>query len=498
MPSAVEMIGIEKRFPRVVANHDVNFSVEEGEIHALVGENGAGKSTLMKVLYGLYAPDGGTVRVFGKEMREFSPAAAIAAGIGMVHQHFMLVPTLTVAENVMLGMEPRRGPFFARGRAETEVGALSEKYGLRVDPGARIEELSVGLEQRVEILKVLARGARILILDEPTAVLTPQEVEDLYATLRSLKAQGKTVIFITHKLKEVRAITDRLTVLRRGATVGTVASAETSQEQIAEMMVGRPVSLRVEKTAAMPTAPVLEVRHLCAEKLNDVTLEVRAGEILGIAGVEGNGQSELLECLSGLREAESGEVVLGGEDLSAAGPPAWFRAGLAVIPEDRLKRGLVGDYSVADNLVLGRHRLPRYTSTGFVRAGARDADAEELIRRFDVRPPEKSVEARSLSGGNQQKVIIARELSRVPRFLLAAHPTRGVDIGAIEFIHKAIVAERDRGVGVLLVSAELSEVMALSDRIAVMYGGRIVGVVSAASADEKSLGLLMAGGKAAS
>jgi simple sugar transport system ATP-binding protein len=488
------MSGVEKRFPRVIANHGANLSVEEGEIHAIVGENGAGKSTLMKILYGLYEPDGGTVRVFGREITDFSPATAIAAGIGMVHQHFMLVPTLTVAENVVLGMEPRRGLVLDRAKAEEDLAALSERTGLRVDPRARVEDLPVGLQQRVEILKVLARGARILILDEPTAVLTPQEVDELYVVLRGLKEQGKTILLITHKLREVKAVADRLTVLRRGTTVGTASTADVTAEKIAEMMVGRPVVLTVEKKTASPGEVVLEVDGLRARRLNGVGLDVRAGEILGIAGVEGNGQSELLECLSGLRAAEAGRVSLAGQDLSAAGPREWFRAGLAVIPEDRLKRGLVGDYSVADNLILGRHRQPEFSSKGFVRAGVRDFDADDLIRKFDVRPPDRQAEARGLSGGNQQKVIVARELSRRPKFLLAAHPTRGVDIGAIEFIHKAIVAQRDRGVAVLLVSAELSEVMALSDRIAVMHAGKIVGVVPAAGADEKKIGVMMAGG----
>jgi simple sugar transport system ATP-binding protein len=496
MPQAVEMIGVEKRFPRVVANHGVNLSVEEGEIHALVGENGAGKSTLMKILYGLYAPDGGVVRIFSRQVTDFSPAAAIAAGIGMVHQHFMLVPPLSVAENVFLGMEPRRGVMFDRGEAEARVAELSGRYGLRVDPGAPVESLSVGVQQRVEILKVLARGARVLVLDEPTAVLTPQEVEDLYATLRSLKSQGRTVIFITHKLREVKAVTDRLTVLRRGTTVGTARTADVTPEGIAELMVGRPVALTATKPPAKTGEVVLRLGEVHARGLHGVSLEVKAGEVLGIAGVEGNGQSELLECVSGLREPISGSIELSGAEVSRQGPSGWFRAGLAVVPEDRLRRGLVGEFSVADNLMLGRHRLPRYARAGFVRGAARDADADDLIARFDVRPADREAEARGLSGGNQQKAIVARELARVPRLLVAAHPTRGVDIGAIEFIHKAILEERSRGTAVLLVSSELSEVLALSDRIAVMYGGRIVGTVPAEGADEKAIGLMMAGGKA--
>lgn len=493
MALAIEMTGIEKRFPRVVANHLVDFCVEEGEIHALVGENGAGKSTLMKILYGMESPDAGLVRVMGKEVREFSPAAAIAAGIGMVHQHFMLVPTLTVAENVLLGMEPRLGPWFDRAQAEKEVRDLSARFGLAVDPAARVEALPVGVQQRVEILKVLARGARVLILDEPTAVLTPQEVEELYGTLARLKAEGRTVVFITHKLREVNAATDRLTVLRRGTTVGTAKTAEVSEAQIAEMMVGRAVAATVSKKTSVAGDVLLSVGALCAPGVAGVSFDVRAGEIVGIAGVEGNGQSELLECLSGLRAPSSGTVTLGGINLAGASPTRWFAAGMAVIPEDRQKRGLIAEYSVADNLILGRQRGARYSSKGFVRGRTRDVDAVALIAKFDVRPPDGRAEAGGLSGGNQQKAIVARELSRTPKFLVAAHPTRGVDIGAVEFIHKAIVAERDRGVAVLLVSSELSEILALSDRILVMYGGAIVGELKSGEANEKTIGALMAG-----
>ncbi len=495
MNLAVEMIGISKRFPRVVANAAASLTVAEGEIHALVGENGAGKSTLMKILYGMYAPDAGVVKVFGKEMRAFSPAASIAAGIGMVHQHFMLVPTLTVAENVLLGMEPRLGPWFDAVQAEREVSELSSKFGLVVDPRAPVESLPVGVQQRVEILKVLARGARVLILDEPTAVLTPGEIEELYATLAKLKAEGRTVVLITHKLKEVKAATDRLTVLRRGATAGTAVTADVTEEKIAEMMVGRAVVMKVDKKAARPADVVLSLKGLQAPGVGPVTFDVRAGEIVGIAGVEGNGQSELLECLSGLRAGRAGSASLGGIDLSRSGPPAWFKAGLAVIPEDRQKRGLVGEFSVAENLVLGRHREAKFVKRGFVKAAARDEEAAGLAKRFDVRPADVAVEAQTLSGGNQQKAIVARELSRQPKLLLAAHPTRGVDIGAIEFIHKAIVSERDRGAAVLLVSSELSEVMSLADRVLVMYGGQIAGELKGADATEKKIGVLMAGVK---
>ncbi|NUN48385.1 MAG: ABC transporter ATP-binding protein [Candidatus Brocadiae bacterium] len=494
MAAAVEMVGIEKRFPRVVANVGVNLVVEEGEIHALAGENGAGKSTLMKILCGLHAPDAGVVRIFGREVTDFRPAAAIAAGIGMVHQHFMQVPTLTVAENVVLGEEPRRGPFFDRRRAEERVAELGSRFGLPVDPRARIEDLPVGLQQRVEILKVLARGARVLILDEPTAVLTPQESESLYATLRSLKSQGRTVIFISHKLREVRAAADRLTVLRRGRTVGTVPIGEVDEAKIAEMMIGRPVLFEIEKTPAAPAGAVLEVRDLAGGRLRGVTFDVRAGEIVGVAGVEGNGQSELVEILSGLRQAGSGTARLRGRELSRAGPAAWFEAGLGVIPEDRNLRGLIGEMSVADNLILGRHRQPRYSRAGIVAGAARDADAAGLVERFDIRPADPRAEAESLSGGNRQKVVVARELSRVPGLLVAAHPTRGVDVGAIEFIHRSILAERARGAAVLLVSSELPEILALADRILVLCGGAIAGEVRGAEATERGLGVLMTGG----
>ncbi|MEK7466769.1 MAG: ABC transporter ATP-binding protein [Planctomycetota bacterium] len=496
MNLAIEMIGIEKRFPRVVANSGASLTVAEGEIHALVGENGAGKSTLMKILYGMYAPDAGTVRVMGKEMKSFSPATSIAAGIGMVHQHFMLVPTLTVAENVVLGMEPRLGPWFDTAQAEHEVAEMSTRFGLAVEPRAKVETLPVGVQQRVEILKVLARGAKVLILDEPTAVLTPGEIEELYATLAKLKAEGRTVVLITHKLKEVKAASDRLTVLRRGATAGTAVTADVTEEKIAEMMVGRAVLMKVEKKSAKPADVVLSLKGLQAPGVGPVTFDVRAGEIVGIAGVEGNGQSELLECLSGLRAAKAGSVSLGGIDLSRAAPAGWFKAGLAIIPEDRQKRGLVGEFTVAENLVLGRHREVKFVKRGFVRAGARDAEAATLVKKFDVRPADASVEAQSLSGGNQQKAIVARELSRQPRLLIAAHPTRGVDIGAIEFIHKAIVSERDRGAAVLLVSSELSEVLALADRVLVMFGGQIAGELKASEATEKKVGVLMAGVRA--
>ncbi|MBI3273194.1 MAG: ABC transporter ATP-binding protein [Planctomycetes bacterium] len=507
---AVSMRGITKVFPRVVANRDVDLSVEPGEIHALIGENGAGKSTLMKILYGLQAPDAGTVRLFGAPLHPHTPAAAIRAGLGMVHQHFMLLPPLTVAENVVLGQEPARlGVFLDRDRAEAELLALSERYRLSVDPRARVESLSVGQEQRVEILKVLYRGARVLILDEPTAVLTPPEVEELYAILRALKAEGKTVLFISHKLAEVMAVTDRVTVMRRGEVAGRVNTRDTSREELARLMVGRPVLFAVEKPPARPGAIALRVQGLSAlghrelPAVRDVSFDALAGEILGIAGVEGNGQTELIEVLTGLREATAGSVELAGQEILRPGrfrktlrarPNDLLRLGMGHVPEDRHKRGLVLDYSVADNLVLGRHRLREFNGFLLRRGGALLAHARERIASFDIRPPDPHVPARALSGGNQQKIVVARELARDPRVLLACQPTRGVDIGAIESIHRRLIEERERGKSILLVSAELSEILSLADRIAVMYGGRIVGTLDRIDANEERLGQLMTGG----
>ncbi len=501
---AVEMLHVTKVFPRVTANRDVTFRVETGEVHALVGENGAGKSTLMKILYGLHAPDGGEIRVGGVARTEHSPAAAIRSGIGMVHQHFMLIPPLTVAENVVLGMEPVRAGMIDLDRACRELAELSKKYGLDVDPRARVEDLSVGQEQRVEIIKVLYRGARILILDEPTAVLTPQEVEDLYRIVRELRYQGNTIVLITHKLEEVMAISDQVSVMRRGEMVGTVATKETTPAGIARMMVGRDVVLMVEKTPAQPGDVVLEVKDLVVPRprggvpaVQGVSLDVRGGEIVGLAGVEGNGQTELLEALTGLRRPSEGSIRLLGSDVTRATPREWFRLGLAHVPEDRHKRGCVLNYSVADNLILGRHAGAPFARAGIFRNGREIArNGETLVAEFDVRPPDAGAPIRTLSGGNQQKVIVAREFSRRPKFLVVAQPTRGVDIGAIEFIHKRIIVARDEGVAVLLVSAELTEILALSDRIAVIYKGRIMGVVDREKASQDRLGLMMAGATA--
>ncbi len=500
-PYAIEMIDITKTWPGVVADDHVTFRVRRGEIHALVGENGAGKSTLMNILYGLLKPDEGEILVNGKTAAINGPRDAIALGIGMVHQHFMLIPPLTVGENIVLGREPtRRGDLYDAGAASAAIRELTRQYGLRIDPNARTGDLPVGLQQRVEILKVLYRGADIIILDEPTGVLTPQETDDLFVVLRGLVRKGKTIIFITHKLREVLAISDRVTVLRRGKVVGEVLTPETNEQEIARMMVGREVLLRVKKEPARPGPVALRAVGLNAATeqgiaaVKDVSFELHEGEILGIAGVEGNGQSELMEVLAGIRPASAGQIFLGDTEVTGLGVRETRAAGIAHIPEDRRGTGLVLNYSIADNMILGRQRSPRFARGGeILKLDAIGAWARKLIGEFDVRPTTPDTPVRALSGGNQQKVIVAREMSAEPRVLLAAHPTRGVDIGAIEFIHRQLVAQRDSGVAVLLVSAELDEIRSLSDRIAVMYEGRIVSIEPADTSEER-LGLLMTGG----
>lgn len=500
-PLAVDMREITKIWPGVVANDHVNFSVRKGEIHALVGENGAGKSTLMNILYGLIKPTSGETFINGQHAQIHGSRDAIALGIGMVHQHFMLIPVMTVGENITLGYEPvTRGDFYDKARAREQIEELTQRYGLALDPDARTGDLPVGMQQRVEIVKTLYRGAEILILDEPTAVLRPQETDELFNVLRGVAQGGKTIIFITHKLREVMAISDRITVMRRGKVVGHLVTSETSEQEIARMMVGRDVLLRVEKAEAKPGPAALTVEHLTAESdrgvsaLHDVSFEVRQGEILGIAGVEGNGQSELVEVLAGTRSSSGGRVLLGDRDITNLGARAIRSAGVSHIPEDRRGAGLVLNYSVADNLVLGRQRFAQFTWRGIVlRLQAILQWARRLIAAFDIRTSSPEAPARTLSGGNQQKIIIAREMSGEPRVLLAAQPTRGVDIGAIEFIHRRIVEQRDAGAAVLLVSAELDEIRSLSDRIAVMYEGRIVSFEPAGTSEER-LGLLMTGG----
>lgn len=501
---AVEMRGITKAWPGVVANDGVDLSVRAGEVHALVGENGAGKSTLMNVLYGLVRPDAGTILIGGKPTSIGGPRDAIANGIGMVHQHFMLIPVFTVGENVMLGREPTAGPgFYDHAKARKEIEALTRRYGLSIDPDARTGDLPVGLQQRVEIIKVLYRGASILILDEPTGVLTPQESKELFNVLRDLVKGGKTIIFISHKLREVLEISDRITVMRRGKVVGHLVTKETNEQEIATLMVGREVLLRVDKRAARPGSVTFRVEGLTATSdrgvpaLRGVSFELHQGEILGIAGVEGNGQSELLEVLAGTRRATGGRVLLGEKDVTTFDARTEREAGICHIPEDRRGAGLVLNFSIADNLVLGRQRAPAFSWRGLLlRLGAIKQWGVRLVKEFDIRAPSITVPARALSGGNQQKIIVAREMASGPRVLLAAQPTRGVDIGAIEFIHRRLVAERDEGTAILLVSAELDEIRSLSDRIAVIYEGRIVSIEPANTPEER-LGLLMTGGGAA-
>ncbi len=509
-PFAVEMRNISKAWPGVVANDSVNLAVRKGEIHALVGENGAGKSTLMNILYGMIRPDNGEILINGQVAHITGPRDTIRLGIGMVHQHFMLIPPLTVAENIVLGREPGGlGSAFNFKKARADILALCKQYGLPIDPDARIEKLSVGLQQRVEILKVLYRGADILIMDEPTGVLTPQETHDLFSVLRGLVTQGKTLIFITHKLREVLELTDTITVLRRGKNVGELITRETNQAEIARMMVGREVLLRVNKTPSRPGQVVLHVEDLHTkddrdlEALHGVSLEVRAGEILGIAGVEGNGQTELVEVLAGMRKATSGKVVITpGEagrvnkasDVTNMDARQVRLAGLAHIPEDRRGSGLVLAESIEDNSILGRQRSRLFSWRGFVLMLKNIAAwATRLVKEFDVRTPSTELPASALSGGNQQKVIIAREFASDPAALIAAQPTRGVDIGAIEFIHRRLIEQRDAGKAVLLISAELEEIRSLSDRIAVMYEGKIVDIVGP-DATEEQLGVLMTGG----
>jgi general nucleoside transport system ATP-binding protein len=496
----LELRGITKRFPGIVANDHVDFELAKGEVHALLGENGAGKSTLMNILYGLYHPDEGEVRLRGEPARIDSPNAAIEHGIGMVHQHFMLIPVMTVAENIVLAVEPRKGPFLDIDAAEKSVREISQRFGLAVRPDARIESISVGMQQRVEILKALYRGAEILILDEPTAVLTPQEAEELFTIIRSLQAEGKSIIFITHKLGEVLAIADRITVLRRGKTIETVPREGATEEGLAKLMVGREVLLRVEKTPATPGDPLLEVDDLRVlderglEAVRGVSLDVRAGEIVGIAGVDGNGQSELVEAITGLRKAESGRVSAGGKDLTDENARDYMNAGVGHIPEDRHRRGLVLDFTLAENIALKDYAEEPDSKWGWLFPKRLIARARTLLQEFDVRGGGPQTPAASLSGGNQQKVVVAREVSRDPRILVAAQPTRGLDVGAIEFVHRRLVAERDEGRAILLVSFELDEILSLSDRILVLYEGRIVGEYTP-DVSEEELGIAMTGGR---
>jgi len=500
MTLALEVRGISKAFPGVQANDHIDFQLEKGEIHALLGENGAGKTTLMNILYGLYHPDEGQIFLDGKEVAIKESSDAIRQGIGMVHQHFMLIPVFTVAENIMLGAETVRNGILDRAGAAKRIREFSHQFGLDVDPEALVKDLPVGVQQRVEIVKALYRKADILILDEPTAVLTPQEADDLFVVMRSLTAQGKSIIFITHKLREVFAVADHITVLRGGRVAGTTTPSQATESELAAMMVGREVMLTVEKGPAQPGDVVLKVQdlqvlderyYMCVDGVN---LEVRAGEVLGIAGVQGNGQTELVEAITGLRPAVGGKVEILGREMTNSSPRQIIESGVAHVPEDRQKHGLVMSYPLVDNLVLSTYYCPPFARNGFLLDDkAMDENGRRLVAEFDVRTPSEYALAGTLSGGNQQKVIVAREFSRPSKLVIVAQPTRGLDVGSTEYIHQRLVQQRDAGSAILLVSVELDEILSLSDRIAVLYKGKIIDTLPAADATPEHLGLLMAG-----
>ncbi|GLG02517.1 sugar ABC transporter ATP-binding protein [Alicyclobacillus hesperidum subsp. aegles] len=500
MENLLEIVDLKKWFPGVKANDGVNLTLRAGEVHAILGENGAGKSTLMKMIYGLLEPTAGEIRFMGKTVHFRSPREAIHAGIGMVHQHFMLIPALTVAENVVLGDEPGRIRF-DRKEAQRRVYELSEKYRLAIDPSAKVGTLSVGLQQRVEILKAFYRKAKLIILDEPTALLTPQETRELFSIIHSLKADGVPVLFISHKLDEVLEISDRVTVMRAGKTVETVETSSATPQSLANLMVGREVVLRVEKSPAHPGEPILQIRNLHVrdagrmERVKGVDLELRRGEILGLAGIDGNGQFELADAIAGLLKVEQGQLIFDGEDITRWSPAERTRRGIAYVPQDRQLDGLVLSFDLVENTILRDFRKRPFAKTGVIDRTAASRYTERLIREFDVRPPDSSRKASELSGGNQQKVILAREVSRDPLMLIAAQPTRGLDVGAIEGIHRQLVRLRDEGKGVLLVSLELEEILSLSDRIAVIHDGRIIDIVPGAQATREQIGLLMTGSR---
>jgi ABC-type uncharacterized transport system ATPase subunit len=499
MSALLEVTGVTKRYPGVVANDNVSLTVNAGEVVALLGENGAGKSTLLKAVFGLIKPDSGEIKIGGTPIVFGDTAGVISRGVGMVHQHFQLVPVMTVAENLILGDEPKRGLFINQKAARAEIIALSKRYGLEVDPDAVIEDLPVGMQQRVEILKALRKDVKLLILDEPTAVLTPQEIDELLGVIRNLAKSGVGVVLITHKLHEVMAVADRVVVLRGGKLVGTTTPKETDEAGLAQMMVGRSVVLQVNRTEAKRGAVVLEVKGLQVRddrkilSVKGVDLVLHKGEILGVAGVEGNGQRELVEAICGMRHREAGEVLISGVASRDMAPHSVHEAGISHVPEDREKHGLVANYSIADNLVLNQFDQAPFAK-GWVRnLGEVAKNAEQLVEKFDIRTPSAFNQASSLSGGNKQKVVVARELSQELPVLVAAQPTRGVDVGSIEFIHNQLISARDNGAGVLLVSAELDEILSLSDRIAVMSGGKIVAIVDSKDADRNYIGRLMAG-----
>ncbi|GAB6470252.1 MULTISPECIES: ABC transporter ATP-binding protein [Bacillus] len=500
MEYVIEMNNITKVFPGIVANDDITLQVKQGEIHALLGENGAGKSTLMNVLFGLYQPEQGEIKIKGKPVKITNPNIANDLGIGMVHQHFMLVHNFTVTENIILGNEPKKNGKIAVEEAAKEIKQLSEQYGLAVDPHAKIEDISVGMQQRVEILKTLYRGAEILIFDEPTAVLTPQEIHELIQIMKKLVQEGKSIILITHKLKEIMEVCDRCTIIRKGKGIGTVDVAETDEHKLAELMVGRQVNFKTEKIEAKPMEEVLSIANLIVHDtrklpaVKGLDLTVRAGEIVGIAGIDGNGQSELIEAITGLRKVESGSIAIKGKEITNWPVRRITEEGIGHIPEDRHKHGLVLDFSVRDNIVLQTYYKNPFSKKGILNFSKITEKAKALIEQFDVRTPGEHTLARALSGGNQQKAIIAREVDRNPDLLIAAQPTRGLDVGAIEFIHKKLIEQRDNGKAVLLLSLELDEILNVSDRVAVIYEGKIVAIVDAKETNEQQLGLLMAGG----
>lgn len=502
MEYVVEMLNIRKEFPGIVANDDITLQLKKGEIHALLGENGAGKSTLMGILFGMNQPDKGVIKVRGKEVKITNPNVANDLGIGMVHQHFKLVENFTVTQNIVLGCEPKilLGLGMDLNKAAKRIEELSKQYGLNVDPNAKIENISVGMQQRVEILKMLYRDADVLILDEPTAVLTPQEIDELIKIMKNLINEGKSIIIITHKLKEIKAAADRCTVIRRGRYIGTVDVKTTSEAEMAKMMVGREVSFKVNKKPAKPGEIVLDIKNLSVKNnkkvlgLKDFSIDVRAGEIVGIAGVEGNGQSELIEAITGLRKSESGTINFKNKDINRESIRNRINSGIAHIPEDRHKRGLVLDYTIEENMVLEVYDKKPFSNKGLLNKKEIKKYAEKIIDEFDVRSGEGAESiARSLSGGNQQKAIIGREIELNPELLIAAQPTRGLDVGSIEYIHKRLVEQRDRGKAVLLVSLELDEILNVSDRIAIINNGELIGIVNADETNENEVGLMMAG-----
>ncbi len=497
----IEMRNIVKKFGNFVANDNINLTVHKGEVHAILGENGAGKSTLMNVLYGLYHPTSGDILVNGEKAVIDSPKRAIELGIGMVHQHFMLVQPFSVTENIVLGMEPTKGLTVDLKKAREEVVSLSERYNMQIDPDAKIEDISVGMQQRVEILKVLYRGADILILDEPTASLTPQEIEELIDIIGNLTKDGKSVILITHKLKEIKASADFCTIIRQGKYINTVDVDEVNENDLASMMVGRNVEFVVDKKPIVPGEAVLEVKNLHAKDYRDIeilkglNLKVRRGEIVGIAGIDGNGQTELVEIITGLKKGEEGSITINGEEIFNCTPRAVFEKGVSSIPADRQKHGLVLEFSVAENMILQNYGEEEYSSKGILKKDAIAKKTRELVEKFDIRPSGCDTKpAGQLSGGNQQKVIIAREITNDKDLLIAVNPTRGLDVGAIEFVHRYIVEQRNKNKAVLLVSFELDEIMSLSDKIEVIFDGKIVGSMDGKDADENTLGLMMAGG----